>query len=548
MILLLKMGGNKMKKVLKTILVLAATVMVSVQSSVTLQSIKAQEEKVLNLSIGSEPPSIDPALASDTTSGTVVRNVFERLTTSDENGEPQAAGAVEWVMSEDGLTYTFTLQPDATWTTGDPVTANDFEYGWKRVLNPDTISPMASLLYVIEGAEAYNTGEAEADSVKITALDDLTLEVQLTDPTPYFLELISNQAFAPIHQATVEENSDWALEAGENYVTNGPFSLTEWVHSGYYILSNNEAYWDADAVQLDTVNVQIIDSQSTANISFQSGELDYVGTPFSYVSLDAIDLYRQEEVLNEKSLASTYFYAFNTQDPVMSNLNIRKALTLAIDRQSIVDNILKGGETPAMGLIPPSIKGFEEDRGYYTDADFDSAREFLETGLSELGIADPSELSIQLSFNTSEAHSAIAQHIQATWAEQLGIDVQLSNTEWQVHLANLDGLQHQVARLGWYSEYNDANSLLSMYKTVEHGNNYTGWENEEYQALLDQAAAELDADKRVEYLLAAEAVYMSELPILPIYYYNNLYVVQDNVHNMVPDPLGNIELKYVTVD
>lgn len=299
----------------------------------------AQDEKILNVAVGSEPPSINPALGVDTVSGAVICNVFERLTRLDGDAVPQPAAAESWEVSEDGLTYTFKLREDAVWSDGSPVTANDFEYAWKTILNPETLAQSAGLFNVIEGAESYNVGEGNAEDVAINATDDYTLEVTLTKPIPYFLDLVSGQSFSPIPQAIAESNPEWASDAGESYVTNGPFVLTEWVHNGHVALSANPNYWDKENVHLDGVNIQVIESQSTANNAFQAGDIDYIGTPFTYVSLDSIDLYEANGQLNIQDLGSVYYYTVNTNDEVMSNVNIRKALASAIDRQGLIDNI-----------------------------------------------------------------------------------------------------------------------------------------------------------------------------------------------------------------
>lgn len=462
-------------------------------------------------------------------------------------GEVLPAAAESWEVSEDGLTYTFTLRDGIVWSNGDPVTASDFEFAWKRVLNPETASQYASILYVLEGAEAYNSGEGEADAVGVTAVDEKTLEVKLANPTSFFLELTAFYTYMPVHQATVEADANWALDAGDAYVSNGPFSLQEWAHSSHYVLVKSDSYWGAENVALDTVNVQIIEAESTANAEFQAGGIDYLGSPYSTVSLDAIDLYRANEELNVAPYAAIYWYKLNTTDEVTSNVNIRKALALAIDRQGLVDNITKGGQLPALGLVPPTIAGFEDDRGYFADADYDAAKEYLATGLEELGLADASELTINISINTSEAHSTIAQFIQEGWAQNLGINVNIDNTEWQVYLERLNVLDFQVARMGWIADYNDASSFLDMYRTADSGNNDTGWENEEFKSLIDQASAEQDPAVRTDLQLQAEAIMVDEMPVIPLYYYTNLYVVQDHVENMSPDALGNINLKDVSI-
>lgn len=507
----------------------------------------AQDAATLNLSIGTEPPTLDPALATDSTSGSVIRNVFEGLT-HNNHGEIEPGVAESWEESEDGLTWTFTLREGTTWSNGDPVTANDFEYSWKRALNPETASQYASILYPIAGAEEYNSGEGEADAVGVTAVDDYTLEVTLNNPTPYFLELTSFYTYMPVHQATVDADATgWAAEAGETYVTNGPFTLETWNHNSDLVLAKNAEYWDAENVALETVNIQIIESEATANSEFQAGNLDYLGTPYGTVSLDAIDMYRANDELNTVPYAAIYWYKVNTTDEYMQNANLRKALALAIDRQGLVDNITKGEQLPALGLVPPTIEGFEEDRGYMQDAAFEEANEYLATAMEELGISDPSEITINISINDSEAHSTIAQYIQSGWATNLGINAEIDSTEWQVYLDRLNVLDYQVGRMGWIADFNDAISFLDMYRTADHGNNDTGWENEEYKNLIDGANAEADPAARTQMLLDAEAIIMEEMPVIPVYFYTSNYVIQDHVQNLEPDALGNVSLKDVTL-
>ncbi|MEK5231060.1 peptide ABC transporter substrate-binding protein [Lysinibacillus sp. FSL K6-0232] len=501
----------------------------------------------LNLVVASEPPSLHPALATDTTSGVILTNTFEGLTTLDADAKPVAAMAESWEISEDQKTYTFKLR-DAKWSNGDPVTAGDFEYAWKWALNPDNLSEYASILYPIKGATAYNNGEGSADDVGIKAEDDKTLVVTLENPTPYFLELTAFKTYAPLNQKVVEGNDDWYTDAGENYVTNGPFTLAEWRHNDTVVLKKNPEYWDADKVSLETVNIGMVESETTAATMFKGGEIDYLGAPFQTVALDSIEEFKADGSLKIADQASVYWYKLNTTDKFTGNANIRKALTLAIDRQGLIDNVTKGEQKPALGMVPIAVNGFEEDRGYFKDNDIEEAKAALEAGMQELGITNPADITVNISYNTSEAHAAIAQFIQEGWTKNLGITVGLDNSEWQVYLEKLNQLDYQAGRMGWVGDYNDAYTFLEMYDTADNGNNDTGWENPEYKKLLEQSNTEVDPAKRLELLKQAEAVAMAEFPVAPIYYYTNLSVVQDNVKNMQADILGNISLKEVVVE
>ncbi|MGX7349222.1 peptide ABC transporter substrate-binding protein, partial [Dolosicoccus paucivorans] len=286
-------------------------------------SVVYAEEKVLNLATASEPPTVDPALATDTTSGSVIDNVFETLTKVNKEGEIIPGAAASWEVSEDGTVYTFHLQPEGKWSNGESVTAKDFEYSWKRLLNPETGSQRGNLYYVIKGAKAYHEEDGALEEVGIKAVDDHTLEVTLVAPAAYFLEQVSHYAFAPVYQSAVEGNDAWAAEAGEDFVTNGPFVLSEWTHQADYTLTPNEHYWDRDKVSLDRVNVQVVESETTANTAFQAGDFDYIGAPYSTVATDFIQLYKNQDQLSVEPISSIYWYKVNTTDPIMQNVNIR---------------------------------------------------------------------------------------------------------------------------------------------------------------------------------------------------------------------------------
>ncbi|WP_274308232.1 peptide ABC transporter substrate-binding protein [Solibacillus daqui] len=502
------------------------------------------EEKELNLLITSEPPSLHPQLATDTTSGAILENTFEGLTTL-KDGVPELAAAEDYVVSEDLLTYTFTIR-DAQWSNGEKVTAEDFAYAWLWALNPENASEYSTILYPIKGAEAYNNGTGTAEEVAVKAIDEKTLEVTLAAPTPYFLELTAFKTFYPIHKATAEANPKWYTEA-DSYVGNGAYTLSTWNHSGDIVLEKSENYWDAENVAIDTVNVAMVESETTQMTMFDAGEIDFLGAPYGTISLDAIDRLKSEDKLNVTDLSGIYWYKFNTKDEVMQNENIRKALTLAIDRESLISNIVKGEKQPALGIVPNSVAGFGDDEGYFQDANIEEAKKYLDAGLKELGLASPADLEVKVSYNTSEAHSSIAQFIQQGWTSNLGISVKLDNAEWQVYLDKLNNADYQIGRLGWSADYNDAYSFLEMYNSATNGNNQTGWSSEEYTNLLKASTTETDAAKRTELLLQAEKIIMDDMPVAPIYYQTNLFIKNDEVENMEPDALGHVNLKFVDV-
>ncbi|HIX43574.1 MAG TPA: peptide ABC transporter substrate-binding protein [Candidatus Kurthia intestinigallinarum] len=504
-------------------------------------------DKTLNLSITSEPPSLNPQKATDSTSGAIVKNVFEGLTRVDSDGKVQNAAAEDVKVSDDKLTYTFTLR-DAKWTNGDPVVAGDFAYAWKWALDAKNASEYASILYPIKGAQAYNEGKGKVEDLGIKVVDDKTLEVTLENPTPYFLELTAFYTYMPVNEKVVSENDNWFAEAGDTYVTNGPFTLDEWKHNDSITMKKNEDYWDKDNVALSTVNVKMIESEATANREFDSGNLDYLGAPYNVVSLDKMNTYKDKGILKSEPYAAVYEYKLNTKEGPTKNVNIRKALAMSIDREGLIKNVLKGGQTPALADVPVAIEGYENDNNLFEGNNTDEAKKYLEKGLKELGLKDASDLKIGISINTSEAHAAVAQFIQEGWKKNLGIETTIDNAEWQVFLDKVSALDYQVARMGWIADYNDAYTFLERYDTAKNGNNDTGWENKEYKELMAKAVKETDEAKRTEFLKDGQKILMDEMPVIPVYFYSSEYVAQDYVKNMGPDKLGNVNLKDVDIE
>ncbi|WP_147533240.1 peptide ABC transporter substrate-binding protein [Bacillus marasmi] len=504
---------------------------------------KSDVPQELRVNISSEPFSLNPGLANDSTSASVLHQTFEGLTRIDADGKPQPAMAEKITTSDDLLTYTFELR-DAKWTNGDPVTAEDFVYAWKWALDPANQSQYAYQLYYVKGAEAINTGGAAVDTLGVKAVDEKTLEVTLENPTPYFLELTAFYTYFPVNNKVATENPNWYTEAGDKYVSNGPFKLAEWEHSANIVLEKNADYWDADTVKLEKVQMSIINDANTELSMFDNGELDWAGAPFGTLPTDSMKALKDEGRLTTQPIAGTYWYKFNTEKEPLNNVNIRKALAYAIDRQSIIDNITQGGQIPAMAAVPPSM--FEEnEKGYFKDNDVKKAKEFLEKGLKELNLKDASELpAIAISYNTNEAHQKIAQAIQDMWKKELGIEVTLNNQEWAVYIEQLHAGDYQVGRMGWLGDFNDAINFLELYRDKEGGNNDTNWENAEFKQLLMDSQKETDAKKRIQMLKDAEKIFIDEMPVAPIYFYTHNWVQVENLKDVVVTGLGDVQLKW----
>ncbi len=523
-----------------------------------------EKKQDLRININSEPPTLNPGLAEDSTSGTVLRQVLEGLTRINLDGKPENAMAKDVKVSEDGKTYTFTLR-DAKWSNGDPVVAKDFEYAWKWALNPNNISSYAYQLYYVVGGQAFNEAatdknengkidpeeeisadqlKALEDAVGVKALDAKTLEVKLVNPTPYFLELTAFYTYLPVNSKIAEANPDWSNDAGENYTTNGPFKLVEWTHSNKIVLEKYDEYWDADTVKLNTITMIMVNDPNTELSMFDNGELDWAGMPTGNLPQDALPALEKEGNLHTQSIAGIYNYKLNTTKPPFDNANIRKAFALSINRQELIDNVTQGGQVPAMAIVPPSMIK-ENDKGYFKDNDVKKAKEYLQKGLDEMGLKDVSELPpVTLSFNTNEGHQKIAQAIQDMWKKNLGVEVSLDNKEWKVYIEQVQALDYNIARMGWLGDFNDAINFLELYYSKNGGNNDTGWESKEFQKLLDESATEMDPEKRLAILKEAEAIFMEDMAVIPIYFYTNNWVQDESLKDVAVSGLGDAQFKW----
>jgi len=497
--------------------------------------------KVLKMNLHSEPPTADPGLAEDSTSGAVVRATFDGLTRN-VDGKSKESIAEKIDVSEDLMTYTFTIR-DAKWSNGDPVTAKDFEFAWKRVLDPKTASNYAYQLYYIKNGEKFNKGQAKMEDVGVKALDDKTLEVKLEAPTPFFLELTSFYTYYPVNQKVVEANPKWAAEAA-THVGNGPFKIETWEHKNKLVLVKSDSYWDKDTVKLDKIDFSMVEDENTELSMFENGEIDWAGHPLSALPTDAIPALKDSGKMVTQPIAGTYFYRFNTEQAPFNNAKIRKAFTYAINRQAIIDNVLQAGQTPAMGYVPQSMSVNPDP--FFKDNDVETAKKLLEEGMKEEGITKLP--TVTLSYNTSEGHKKVAEAIQDQWKKAFNIDVKLENKEWKVYLDDVHQGKYQIARAGWLGDFNDPINFLEMFKDKDGGNNDTRWENPKYKELLNKSALEVDPEKRKQILAEAEAILMEEMPIAPIYYYTDSWVKADKVKGVSVDGLGHVDFKWATVE
>lgn len=499
--------------------------------------VKMAKEQIIRHNIGAEPETLDPAIMTGISEGTIANAIFEGLTRYDKDAKIVPGIAEKWDISTDGLKYTFHLR-DSKWSNGDPLTAADFEYAWKRALDPKTESEYAYQLYYIKGAEDYNTGKIkDASQVAVKAVDAKTLEVELRTAAPQFLGLTSFQTLLPLNKKTVEANANWWKDP-KTLVTNGPFKVTAWNHRQTVDCVKNENYWDAKTVKLEKLVFNLVDSQQTALTLFETGQLDMGMNP----PPQELDRLKQENKLVITPQLSTYFYRFNTTKKPFNDVRVRKALTLAIDRDAIVKNITKAGETPATAFIPNGIPDAEAGKDYRQvgGALFDYKLNVAEAKklLAEAGYPNGKGFpTVSILHNNDEKHAKIAQAIQEMWKTNLGVNVKINSQEWQVYLDAEDNLDYDIARAGWVADYVDPMTFADMFVTGG-GNNDTGWSSKAYDEAIKEANSTGDQAKRMEAMHKAEKILVDDMPIMPIYFYTQPYLFNPKLKDVVLPSFG----------
>ncbi|HXH53603.1 MAG TPA: peptide ABC transporter substrate-binding protein [Sphingomicrobium sp.] len=505
----------------------------------------AAKNGILLMGNGAEPMSLDPHLVTGVPENKIISALIEGLIayhpTDDDEPEPGVAEA--WEHNKDYSVWRFRLRDNARWTNGDPVTAGDFVYSWQRMLSPALGSQYAEMLYVIRNAEAFHQGRIrDFGQVGVKALDDRTLEVTLAGSTPHFLPMLKHYSFYPVNPRAVEQHGGMTERQNrwstvENYVGNGPFRLAQWTTNQIIRVEKNPQYWDADRVRLNEIHFFPIENVNSEETAFRAGRLHVTNT----VSPDRIPTYRQSmaDQLRIDPYLGTYFLRLNVNRAPFNDPRVREALNLAVDRQLIVDRVAQGGQRPASGFVPAGLDEYEPmDRVRFNP---ERARQLLAEAGFPGGRGFPRK---EILINTSEAHRKIAEAVQAMWREHLGIDVGIYNQEWKVYLDSQSNLDYDIARAGWIGDYPHPMTFLEIF-TTGNGNNDTGWSNPRYDALIRQAQAGSPED-RLRLLREAETILMTELPVVPLYWYTRTYLLDPRVQGWNPTLLDNRPYKYVS--
>lgn len=498
------------------------------------KSTQAAAKQVFTYINGAEPRYLDPAKNNAADAANIIINVFEGLTRVNVKGETVPGIAKSWEVSKDGLTWTFHLR-DAKWSDGKAVTAYDFEYAWKRALDPKTGSEYAYQLYYLKNGKKYNENKAKASDVGVKALDSKTLKVTLESPTPYFLSLTNFPTYFPVRKDLVEKYGDkWATDP-KTYIGNGPFKMTKWVHNSYIEFVKNPNYWDAKSITLEKITYKLSEDDKANLLAFEAGQVDGAES----VPTEEIPRLIKQKKMKIWPLLGTYYYDVNCKVKPFNDKRVRQALSLAIDRQYIVDQIGRLGQKPATGFVPYGIKGiskdFRQESGNYLPAKPDLAK--AKKLLAEAGYPDGKGFpEIEIIYNTNAGHQKIAEAIQDMW-KKLGIKVKLSNMEWKVLQDRRQKKDFMVARDGWLGDYVDPMTFLDLFTSYSDNNN-TNWSSPKYDELIDKAKKTSDRAQRMKYMMQAEKILMDDYVMIPIYFYVKGHVIKDYIKNYYISPLG----------
>lgn len=510
-------------------------------NSSTHASNHAKQEITINIT--SEPQSLDPRKVSALTDINLVRMFMDGLTRMDKEGKITLALAEKVDISADKKTYTFSLR-ESNWSNGDPVTSYDFSYAWKKSLSTDFISPNASLLFSIKNAQEAKMGHLPLSLVGIETPDEKTLVITLSNPTPYFLELIAHPVFFPVSSKVDKANSQWA-EKETTYVGNGPFTLSEWKHSNIMVAKKNAGYWDQKAVALSNVNMVMVSTDTGFNM-FGAHEINWDGSPFSTIPVDAIESLRDSDQLQTAPVLATEWIRVNTAKTPFNSNKLRLAFAHAIDRQSIVEHVTQGNQIPATGIVPTAM-GLTKTP-YFNDADIDGAKVLFDEALEEMGTSASKLPEISLLYPSEGRNHLIAQALQSQWHEAFGIQVRLETIEKKVFFDRVAKKDFTLSLGNWFADFDDPINFLEVFKSNDVGNNNTNWEDPDYRMLIETSYSCPNEEERLKVLQQSEEILMQGMPVIPIFHFTMLYVQDDNLKDVVLTTMGNIDFKWAHVE
>ena len=488
---------------------------------------KPGEEQVLRRGNGEEPQTLDPHRALGVSAANILRDLYEGLTTETPGGRTVPGAALRWNISRDGRTYTFNLRREARWSNGDPVTAEDFVFGFRRSADPETGSSFVHMLAPIENAEEVIAGELPVTSLGVLALDDHTVQIKLQASTPYFLALLSHSATYPVHRASLALHGEAFTRPG-NMISNGAYALTDWTVRSHIEITTNPYYWEADEVKIERVIYYPIEDQFTELQRYRSGDLDWTD------EVPSTQFMRLQETMPDELVVSPWlgsnYFGFNlTRPPFKDNPDLRKALALAVDRDILTGKVTRFGERPSYGLVPAGTDNYTAHDPEWSHWTKDEREAQARRLYASAGYTEENPLKVEIRYNSGENNKKVALAVSSMWKQVLGVHSTLINEEFRVFLQNRSQKAiTEVFRAGWISDYNDPYSFLELLYS-QYGRNDTGYNNPSYDLLLQQAASEHIPASRRRLLEAAEAIAMEDQPIVPLFAYVTKRLIKTQV-------------------
>ncbi len=493
-----------------------------------------------------DPETLDPHKTSTVYEAQILRDISEGLVIHDAAAKVVPGVAEKHELSDDGRVYRFILRADAKWSNGDPVKASDFVFSFRRIMNPETGAKYANLLYPILNAEKVNKGEGKVEELGVRAVDDRTLEITLERPTPYFLELLTHQSALPVHPASVEKHGT-SFTRPENYVTNGAYVLKEWVPNSHIRLDKNPHFHAAGTVKIDTVIHYPNKDLAAAARRFMAGELHST----SDIPADQTKFLKERlgDQVKISPYLGTYYLAVNTQKKPFDDVRVRTALSMAIDREFIAEEIWQGTMLPAYSFVPPGIGNYGTPAyADYKDLSPIDREEKAKSLLKEAGYGPGLKpLKVEIRYNTTDNNKNTVVAIANQW-KAIGVETTFINTDAKTHFAHLrERGDFDVARAGWIGDYSDPQNFLFLVQSDNKGLNYARYENPEYDTLMRKASEEKDLGRRAQILFEAEKIFMRDLPYIPILYYSNKNLVSSKLEGWVPNLRGANATRFMSL-
>jgi ABC-type oligopeptide transport system substrate-binding subunit len=485
------------------------------------------QSATLHRGLSSDPESLDPHKMRSVQAGEVLRDIGEGLASYSATGELIPGAAKSWSISDDGLTYTLNIRADARWSNGDAVTAEHFAFSLRRLVDPATAAFNAFMIADVSNAREISAGENEPAELAVEAVDEQTLVITLSQPTPYFLSLLTYPSTFPVHPGTYAEHGDAFTRPGV-LLSNGAYKLDAWEPGSVLKLSRNEHYWNNAETSIDAVNHHVITQEMTELNRYRAGEIHITGA----IPPDSFEQVREErpDEMHIAPYLGVYYYGYNlTKAPFKDSPQLRQALSMAVDRDVLVERVTGRGELPAYSWVPPGVDNYDPRRFSYADLTQDERNASARRLYHEAGFGPDNPAQLELRYNTSDTQQRIALAVQSMWREVLGAEITLVNEEFQVLLANMREAEvTEIFRSSWIGDYNDAHTFLSI---LQDGNpsNMPRYSSEEYDSLMQRAAEQVDPARRRLYLEEAERILLSDHPVIPLYFFVSKHLVSPEV-------------------